>query len=51
MEAVVPSNSLVGRIAPYYPDRRTGRTPFSLHTLLRVHFMQQWFTLSDPTWN
>ena len=48
MEAVVPWNNLVERIAPYYPEGRTGRPPFSLHTMLRVHFMQQWFTLSDP---
>ncbi len=48
MEAIVPWNDLVSRIAPYYPEGRTGRPPFSLHTMLRVHFMQQWFTLSDP---
>jgi transposase, IS5 family len=33
---------------PYYPEGKTGRPPFSLETMLRVHFMQQWFTLSDP---
>jgi transposase, IS5 family len=48
MEQVVPWNALVERIAPYYPQGKTGRPPFSLHTMLRVHFMQQWFTLSDP---
>ena len=25
-----------------------GRPPFAVETMLRVHFMQQWFTLSDP---
>jgi IS5 family transposase len=48
MEKVVPWAALVERIAPYYPEGKTGRPPFSLHTMLRVHFMQQWFTLSDP---
>ena len=48
MEQVVPWVDLVELIAPYYPDGRTGRPPFSLQTMLRVHFMQQWFTLSDP---
>lgn len=48
MEQVVPWAALVERIAPYYPEGKTGRPPFSLHTMLRVHFMQQWFTLSDP---
>jgi IS5 family transposase len=48
MEKVVPWAALVERIAPYYPEGKTGRPPFSLQTMLRVHFMQQWFTLSDP---
>ncbi|WP_210545600.1 IS5 family transposase [Rhodoferax sp. PAMC 29310] len=47
MEQVVPWAALVEVIAPYYPEGRTGRPPFSLHTMLRIHFMQQWFTLSD----
>ena len=48
MEQVVPWAALVELIAPYYPEGKTGRPPFSLHTMLRIHFMQQWFTLSDP---
>ena len=48
MEQVVPWAALVDLIAPYYPEGRTGRPPFSIQTMLRTHFMQQWFTLSDP---
>ena len=48
MNEVVPWAALVALIAPYYPQGRTGRPPFSLETMLRVYFMQQWFTLSDP---
>ena len=48
MEQVVPWDALVELIAPYYPEGKTGRPPFSLQTMLRTHFMQQWFTLSDP---
>jgi len=48
MERVVPWDALVALIAPFYPQGRTGRPPFSLETMLRTHFMQQWFTLSDP---
>jgi IS5 family transposase len=48
MEQVVPWADLVELIAPYYPEGKTGRPPFSLQTMLRTHFMQQWFTLSDP---
>ena len=40
MEQVVPWAALVELIAPYYPEGRTGRPPFSLQTMLRVHFMQ-----------
>jgi IS5 family transposase len=48
MEHVVPWAALVELIAPFYPEGRTGRPPFSLPTMLRIHFMQQWFSLSDP---
>jgi len=48
MERVVPWGALVELIAPFYPEGRNGRPPFSLATMLRIHFMQQWFTLSDP---
>ena len=41
----------IGVLAPQYsisaPDKR-GRPPFAVETMLRIHFMQQWFTLSDP---
>jgi transposase, IS5 family len=48
MERVVPWAALVALIAPYYPEGRTGRPPFALETMLRTHFLQQWFSLSDP---
>ena len=48
MERVVPWAALVELIAPCYPQGLNGRPPFALETMLRVHFMQQWFSLSDP---
>src|ERR1035437_6904824 len=48
MEQVVPWADLVALIAPYYPEGKNGRPPFALQTMLRTHFMQQLFTLSDP---
>ena len=48
MERVVPWAALVALIAPYAPEGRRGRPPFGVQTMLRIHFMQQWFTLSDP---
>ena len=47
MELVVPWAALVELIAPYYPEGKNGRPPFALQTMLRIHCMQQWFTLSD----
>jgi hypothetical protein len=46
--AIVPWAALVELIAPYYPDGRKQQTPFTLETVLRVRFMQQWFTMSNP---
>ena len=48
MQQVVPWKSLVALIEPYAPEGRRGRPPFPVEMLLRIHFMQQWFTLSDP---
>lgn len=48
MERVVPWSDLVALIAPYMPEGRRGRPPFAIEAMLRIHFMQQWFTLSDP---
>ena len=48
MERVVPWADLVALVAPNAPEGKKGRPPFSIETMLRVHFMQQWFTLSDP---
>ena len=48
MERVVPWQALVDLVTPYAPEGRRGRPPFAVETMLRIHFMQQWFTLSDP---
>lgn len=48
MERVVPWAALVQIVAPYYPKARTGRPPFAIETMLRIHYLQQWFGLSDP---
>ena len=48
MEKVVPWADLEALIAPYYCEGVKGRPPFALQTMLRTHFMQRWFTLSDP---
>ncbi|RYY85710.1 MAG: IS5 family transposase [Chitinophagaceae bacterium] len=49
MDRVVPWSDLVAEIAPFMPEGKRGRPPFPVESLLRIHFMQQWFTLSDPS--
>jgi len=48
MDRVVPWGELVGLVAPFAPEGKKGRPPFAVQTMLRIHFMQQWFGLSDP---
>lgn len=48
MGRVVPRAALVELIAPHCSQGKNGRPPFAPETMLRVHFMQQWFSLSDP---
>lgn len=50
MNLVVPWAELVSLIAPHAPTpgAKGGRPPFAVETLLRIHFLQQWFNLSDP---
>jgi IS5 family transposase len=48
MERVVPWTALVELVMPYAPEGKKGRPPFAVEAMLRIHFMQQWFTLSDP---
>lgn len=48
MDKVVPWALLCGVIEPFYPKAGKGRPPVPLETMLRIHFMQQWFALSDP---
>ena len=48
MNCVAPWAELVALVAPFAPDGKRGRPPFAVETMLRLHFMQQWFGLSDP---
>jgi IS5 family transposase len=50
MEAVVPWTRLLALIEPHYPKAgpQGGRPPMPLETMLRVHFLQNWYALSDP---
>jgi len=48
MDRVVPWSRLVALIEPVYPKGERGRPPLPLSVMLRVHCLQQWFSLSDP---
>jgi IS5 family transposase len=48
MELVVPWKALLKLIEPFYPVAGQGRRPYPLESMLRVHLMQNWFSISDP---
>lgn len=48
MEQVVPWKELCALIEPFYPKPGKGRPPIGLERMLRIHFLQSWFKLSDP---
>ena len=48
MNKVVPWDALVQIVAPYCAKAKTGRPAFAIETMLRIHYLQQWFGLSDP---
>jgi IS5 family transposase len=50
MEKVVPWKPLIDLIEPHYPrtSSKGGRPSYPMATMLRIHFMQKWYSLSDP---
>ena len=48
MDAVIPWQPILGLIEPHYPKAGQGTQPMPMERMLRIHFMQQWFNLSDP---
>lgn len=43
----MPWGELLALITPHAPVAKTGRPPFDLAMMLRIHCLQQWFGLSD----
>jgi transposase, IS5 family len=48
MDQVVPWRELRAVVEPFYSRGGTGRPPIGLERMLRLHFLQHWFNLSDP---
>ncbi|WP_169720201.1 transposase, partial [Aliagarivorans taiwanensis] len=47
MNDLLPWVRLTEVIESVYPKAGNGRRPYPLETMLRIHCMQQWYTLSD----
>ena len=49
MQQVIPWAGLCGVIEPFYPKGDgAGRPPIGIERMLKIHFLQHWFNLSDP---
>ena len=48
MDKLIPWARLEAIIEPHYPKAGNGRRPDPLMTMLRIHCMQHWYSLSDP---
>lgn len=48
MERLVPRSDLVALVLAHMPEGRRGQPPFPVESMLRIHFMQQWFNFIDP---
>lgn len=49
MDTIIPWQQLAEAIEPYYPNPQgAGRRPIGIERMLRIHFLQHWFNLSDP---
>lgn len=49
MNEIIPWRDLCKVIEPFYPKPEgAGRPPIGLERMLRIHFLQHWFNLSDP---
>jgi IS5 family transposase len=46
----VTGDALIALIEPHYPktNRKGGRPPYPLTTMLRIHLLQHWYCLRDP---
>ena len=49
MDQIIPWQELTVAIEPFYPKPKgAGRRPKGAERMLRIHFLQHWFELSDP---
>jgi IS5 family transposase len=44
MDGIMPWRQLLELIEPHYPKAGKGRLPLGLEKMLRIYFLQIWFT-------
>lgn len=49
MDRIVPWDRLTRMISPCYYDSKTGRPPYDLLLMIKIHCLQQWYALSDES--
>jgi len=50
MDHVIPWKEMCKVLEPFYPEAEgAGRPPIGIERMLRIHFLQHWFNLSDPS--
>ena len=51
MNEILPWAELCKAIEPFYPkaSKKGGRPTIGIDRILRIHFLQHWFELSDPS--
>ena len=47
MQKIVPWESLLAVVEPNYPKGERGRPPIGCLRMLRIYFLQQWYSLAD----
>jgi IS5 family transposase len=47
MDSIIPWRDWTALIEPYYPTGKRGRPPRGIEIMLRMYFLQIWFSLSD----
>src|SRR5690606_11364125 len=49
VDQIIPWHQLSDAVQPHYPaPKGAGRLPVRLERMLRIYFLQQWFSLRDP---
>lgn len=48
MGKIIPWESFCDAVQPFYMENETGRKRMELILMLKIYFLQQWYTLSDP---